>query len=63
MLELRVENSIYKDANPNLEENKGIGLTNTLRRLDLLYAGKYKLDIKENPEANTYKVHLTLNLS
>jgi two-component system, LytTR family, sensor kinase len=63
MLELRVENSIYKDANPNLEENKGIGLTNTLRRLDLLYAGKYKLDINEDPEANTYKVHLTLNLS
>jgi two-component system LytT family sensor kinase len=62
-LELRVENSIYKDANPNLEENKGIGLINTLRRLDLLYAGKYTLDIKEDATANTYKVHLTLNLS
>jgi two-component system LytT family sensor kinase len=63
LLELRVENSIYKDANPNLEENKGIGLTNTLRRLDLLYAQKYTLDINEDPGANTYKVHLTLNLS
>ncbi|MDN3579956.1 sensor histidine kinase [Mucilaginibacter flavus] len=62
-LELRVENSIYKDSNPNLEENKGIGLTNTLRRLDLLYAGKYTLDIKEDADTNTYKVHLTLNLS
>jgi two-component system LytT family sensor kinase len=62
-LELRVENSIYKDSNPNLEENKGIGLTNTLRRLDLLYVGKYTLDIQEDPAANTYKVHLTLNLA
>jgi hypothetical protein len=62
-LDLRVENSIYKDNNPNLEENKGIGLTNTLRRLDLLYPGKYTLDIQENPAANTYKVHLTLNLA
>jgi two-component system LytT family sensor kinase len=62
-LELRVENSIYKDNNTNLEENKGIGLTNTIRRLDLLYAGKYTLDLKEDTTANTYKVHLTLNLS
>lgn len=62
-LELCVENSIYKDQNVNLEENKGIGLTNTLRRLDLLYAGKYTLDIQEDPVANAYKVHLTLNLS
>jgi two-component system LytT family sensor kinase len=63
ILQLRVENAIYKDANPNLEENKGIGLTNTLRRLDLLYAGKYTLDMQEDVATNTYKVHLTLNLS
>lgn len=62
MLELKVENAIYKDSNPNLEENKGIGLTNTIRRLDLLYAGKYTLDMNEDAVANTYKVHLTLNL-
>jgi sensor histidine kinase YesM len=63
VLELRVENGIYKDHNPSIGENKGIGLTNTIRRLDLLYAGKYKLDINEDTAANTYIVHLTLNLS
>ncbi|MFC0513248.1 sensor histidine kinase [Mucilaginibacter angelicae] len=63
LLELRVENGIYKDHNPNIGENKGIGLTNTIRRLDLLYAGKYKLDINEDTAANTYTVHLTLTLS
>ncbi|QEM11532.1 sensor histidine kinase [Mucilaginibacter rubeus] len=63
VLELKVENGIYKDHSPNIGENKGIGLTNTIRRLDLLYAGKYQLDINENAAANTYTVHLTLNLS
>ncbi|QEM02427.1 sensor histidine kinase [Mucilaginibacter rubeus] len=63
LLELKVENGIYKDHNPSIGENKGIGLTNTIRRLDLLYAGKYKLDITEDVTANIYTVHLTLNLS
>ena len=38
----------------------GIGLVNVRRRLDLLYPGKYELDIRNNP--NTYHVTLTLNL-
>lgn len=61
-LELHVQNGIYKDDNVATEENKGIGLTNTIRRLDLLYPNKYKLDINEDAAANTYTVHLTLNL-
>jgi LytS/YehU family sensor histidine kinase len=61
-LELHVQNGIYKDDNVATEENKGIGLTNTIRRLDLLYPGKYKLDINEDAATNTYTVHLTLNL-
>ncbi|MEO3406662.1 histidine kinase [Mucilaginibacter sp. CAU 1740] len=61
-LELHVQNGIYKDDNAATEENKGIGLTNTIRRLDLLYPGKYKLDINEDAATNTYTVHLTLNL-
>lgn len=62
-INLKVENGIYKDHNPNIGENKGIGLTNTIRRLDLLYTGKYKLDINEDTIANTYTVNLTLKLS
>ncbi|PSL49997.1 histidine kinase [Chitinophaga niastensis] len=38
----------------------GIGLNNTVRRLELLYKDKYQLDIKK--EQNIYKVHLTLTL-
>ncbi|MGF7039919.1 sensor histidine kinase [Mucilaginibacter lappiensis] len=62
-LELIVRNSIFKENNANLEENKGIGLTNTIRRLDLLYHNKYDLLINEDTATNTYSVHLTLNLS
>ena len=61
-LELIVKNSIFKE-NTSLEENKGIGLTNTIRRLDLLYADRYDLLINEDTATNTYSVHLTLNLS
>ncbi len=39
----------------------GIGLVNVKRRLELQYAGKHKLETKDNP--NTYAVNLELNLS
>ncbi len=39
----------------------GIGLVNVKRRLALQYAGKHKLETKDNP--NTYAVNLELNLS
>jgi two-component system LytT family sensor kinase len=38
----------------------GIGLTNAVRRLELLYKDRYKLDIRK--EENVYHVHLTLTL-
>ena len=38
----------------------GIGLPNATRRLELLYKGRYKLDIKN--ENNVYTVQLTLSL-
>lgn len=39
----------------------GIGLVNVRRRLQLLYPGKYELNIKDNP--NTYAVSLEMDLS
>lgn len=63
LLELKVNNTINKEQNNNLEESSGIGLNNTRRRLDLLYPGKYSLLINENTKDNTYSVHLTLDLS
>jgi two-component system, LytTR family, sensor kinase len=62
-LNLKTQNSAFK-SNENTPEGNasGIGLTNTLRRLDLLYPEKYQLDIdSENPE-NEYRINLNLKL-
>lgn len=59
---LLVKNGIFKKQGADLEDNKGIGLNNTIRRLDLLYPGKHILDVKEDAEQNTYTVNLTLSL-
>ena len=63
VLDLTVKNSIMNDNSVSLDTNSGIGLVNTRRRLDLLYPGKYKLDISELNANNEYTVHLILDLS
>ena len=63
VLDLTVKNSIIKDNSVSVDTNIGIGLVNTRRRLDLLYPGKYKLNISELNAANEYTVHLVLDLS
>lgn len=63
ILDLIVKNSIINDNSVSLDTNSGIGLVNTKRRLDLLYSGKYTLDISELNANNEYTVHLTLDLS
>ncbi|MFB9843076.1 sensor histidine kinase [Mucilaginibacter ginsenosidivorans] len=63
VLDLTVKNSIMNDNSISLDTNSGIGLVNTKRRLDLLYPGKYKLDISEANASNEYTVHLTIDLS
>lgn len=45
----------------NKDKTGGIGLVNVRRRLDLLYPGRYKLDVEEDLE--TYSVNLTLHLN
>jgi two-component system LytT family sensor kinase len=62
LLELTVNNSIIKDNSLSLDINSGIGLVNTRRRLELLYPGRYKLDISDR-NASGYTVHLVLDLS
>lgn len=63
VLDLTVRNSIINDNSVSLDTNSGIGLVNTRRRLDLLYPGKYKLEIDELNANNEYTIHLILDLS
>ena len=62
-LTLDVQNTLFADKTPSLETGNGIGLTNTRRRLDLLYPGQYALTINDHTPADEYQVLLTLNLS
>jgi sensor histidine kinase YesM len=63
MLDFTVKNSVMRDNSVSLDTNSGIGLVNTKRRLDLLYPGRYRLDINAPDAGNEYTVHLALNLS
>jgi two-component system LytT family sensor kinase len=61
-ISLIVKNEVFKASGNNIEENQGIGLNNTIRRLDLLYKGQYTLKVDDTGEGNTYIVNLTINL-
>ncbi|HSF52412.1 MAG TPA: histidine kinase [Algoriphagus sp.] len=47
---------------PEAKEN-GIGLTNTQRRLSLLYPNKHRLKFGKDESSHQYSVNLTINLS
>jgi len=61
-ISLIVKNEVFKANGHNIEENQGIGLNNTIRRLDLLYKGRYTLKVDDGGEGNTYIVNLSINL-
>jgi len=48
------------DASPAPERRKGIGIENTQQRLELLYPGKHRLEIRE--EGGEYSVNLRIQL-
>lgn len=63
-LVLHTENTIFKSTENTPEGSaSGIGMTNTIRRLDLLYPGKYKLDIDQENAENQFKITLKIDLS
>jgi len=60
-IKLEIKNS--KAPTHPVQEHKrsgGIGLVNVKRRLDLIYPGKYDLEIKDEP--NQYIVELSIEL-
>jgi len=57
---LEVTNT-FEDHPGIIRPNGGIGLQNVKRRLDLLYPGKYRLDIKK--ENKIHSVNLSLNVT
>lgn len=61
-IQLEVINTVYGEKPVPLDEGSGIGLTNTRRRLDLVYPEKYVLKSGKTEDGNEYKVKLKINL-
>jgi two-component system, LytTR family, sensor kinase len=57
-LEFSVENHIARNRNESLQEENGIGLKNVLRRLELLYPGRYDISLRD--DGDSYKVFLKI---
>jgi two-component system, LytTR family, sensor kinase len=63
VLYLETKNKIFKSLDNTPEGNaSGIGLSNTMRRLKLLYDEKHSLEIQQIEELNEYHVNLRINL-
>ena len=60
-LQLVIANSTAENESSEVINYGGIGLKNVQRRLDLIYPGQYKLDIKNNPESFVIKLDLQLS--
>ncbi|MEI7500118.1 MAG: histidine kinase [Bacteroidota bacterium] len=57
-LSFTVENHIAKHKDEKIEQGSGIGLKNVIRRLELLYPGKHRLQITDN--GDQYRVELEI---
>lgn len=53
-----IKNSISPSQNTNNKKNKGIGIENLKRRLDLLYPNKYNLEIKQTESIFVVKMSI-----
>jgi two-component system LytT family sensor kinase len=59
-LKFEVRNSLFETLGKQLDDDQGIGITNTKRRLDLLYSGRYSLDIESDTFAKEHSITLTI---
>ena len=62
-LNLLVTNTIVQTKNAAADEYSGIGMENTKRRLELLYPGKYRLNVQGSTGSKTYIVDLKIDLA
>jgi len=62
-LALEVRNTLFPKKALTLDTGSGIGLTNTRRRLDLLYPERYHLTTTESTSDQEFQVTLTLQVS
>ncbi|WP_313376585.1 histidine kinase [Chishuiella sp.] len=63
ILTFNVRNPISQVKINDLEDSNGIDLSNTKRRLDLLYPNQYNLQINEDKEKQEFIIKLKLNLA
>jgi len=61
-LQIETRNTVFDKKAENMEASNRIGLTNTRRRLDLLYPGKFNLQVDPKTAENEFVVKLKLNL-
>jgi len=63
-LELKIRNMVVKSRWEELTSiaHSGIGMTNTRRRLDMLYKDNYSLQFGEDVQTGEYNLHLSINL-
>lgn len=62
VLNMTVRNAIFDENAEIADSYSGIGLTNTKRRLDLLYPEKHTFSAGRTEDTNEFVVHLTLIL-
>lgn len=62
VLQMTVKNTIFNENAEIADSYGGIGLSNTKRRLELLYPDKYTFSAEKVTESNEFVVHLTLVL-
>lgn len=58
-----IRNSLFSGLAQQLDDDNGIGIVNTRRRLELIYPGKYTLLVEKDDFAKEFVVTLKLNIN